>query len=131
MSRCCLRRFKLPLEDLPGLPDNGQQKSENLHDTPLQPPKSHYLLSSPGYPVSAEGFARMVAFTTNSVLFVYRSLRALPGHLCPAQGGSCMLRDRGNSDSTDKLGRWQDWERQVPRRKNRFFSFGSANPNWA
>jgi len=108
MPRYSPRRFKLPLKDLSGLPGPGQRKSENLHDTPLQPPKSHYLLSSPGNPVSAEGFARMVAFTTNSVLFVYRSLEALPGYFVLAQGGSCALRDRGNSDSTDKRSSWQD-----------------------
>ena len=39
---------------------------------------------------------------------VYRSHHALPSHLYLYQGGPCTLRERGNSDTTDKLGGWQD-----------------------
>ena len=64
-------------------------------------------MSSPGKPVSAEWFARMETFTTNSVLLVCRNLQALPGISCQPRGGSWMLRDRGNFDITDSPGHWQ------------------------
>ena len=50
----------------------------------------------------------MVAFTTNRVLSVSCSLRALPGQSDSVQGGFSTLRDRGNSDTTDKRSGWQD-----------------------
>jgi len=78
MPRCCRRRFELLLEILSGLRDTGPRKSEILHDTPPGPPESHYLLCSPGKPVSAAGFARMITFATNSVLWCLAAFMLYP-----------------------------------------------------
>ena len=110
MPCCGHLSFEISLEILSRLPVTCQRNSEILNDTPLQPPESHYLLSSPGEPVSADGFVRISLHDIQRTL-VYRSLRTLPGHsIYPAEGGSFTLRDRGNSDTTDKLGCWQDCE---------------------
>ena len=82
-------------------------ESEILHDTPAGSPQTYSLLSSPGKPVSAEGFARMVVFTTNSVLWRLAAFMLYPA-MYSFQGASCSLRDRGNSDTTGKPGCWQD-----------------------
>jgi hypothetical protein len=90
----CRRRFEQLPEILSGLRDTGRGDPEILHDTPPRPPESDYLLSSPGKPISAEGFARMVTFTTNSVLWCITALKALPSNLYLVPGeayGSCAI----------------------------------------
>ncbi len=66
----------------------------------------------------------MLANAVNSVLGLYRNLAALLGPINPAEEAliSCST---GNSDSTGKLGCWQD-DKQI----ELFFSF-SANTNCA
>jgi hypothetical protein len=108
MPRYRNRPFELPLEFHSGLRDTGPERSEILHDTPPGPPESHYLLSSPEKPVPAECSARMTSFFREQRTLVSRSLHALPSHRYLYQGGPCTLRERGNSDTTDKLGGWQD-----------------------
>src|SRR5580658_1800718 len=108
---CSRRRFELLLEILSGLRDIDLRKSEILHDTPPGPPESYYLLCSPGKPVPAEGFAPTVCLCEEQRTLVSRSPHALPSYQYPSQGASWSLRDRGNSDTTDKMGSWQDSRR--------------------
>jgi hypothetical protein len=126
MPRCCRRRFEPLLETLPGLRDIGPWKSEILHDTPPGPPESHYLQCSPGKPVPAEGFAPTVCLCEDQRTLVSRSLHALPSCHYPFQGASWSLRDRGNSDTTDKLGSWQD-----SRRNGGSIPFSATGPGCA
>ena len=111
LPRCFRRRFEPLLEILPGLRDIGPRKSEILHDTPPGPPESHYLLCSPGKPISANGFALTVCLCEDQRTLAFRSLHALPSYQFPSQGASWSLRDWGNFDTTDKRGSWQDSHR--------------------
>jgi len=107
----CRQRFELQFEILSGPHDTGPRKSETLHDTPPGPPESHYLLSSPGKPVSLRDSLKNSCLCDEQRSLVFRSLHALPSYQLLFQGASWSLRDRGNSDTTDKQSSWQGFPR--------------------
>ena len=82
MLRYCRQRFELQFEILSGPHDTGPRKSETLHDTPPGPPESHYLLSSPGKPVSLRDSLKIPAYATNSVVWCFAAFMLYPAISC-------------------------------------------------